>query len=80
MLFTFANSITFAPFFISEGVYVSTNGGDSWFGSDTCNGEPIVFHGGDPGIAIDKNGTFILPSLRLGTPLFSGVYAHYSTG
>ncbi|MCB0263305.1 MAG: T9SS type A sorting domain-containing protein [Calditrichaeota bacterium] len=77
LLFATANSITFAPFFVSEGVYVSTNGGDSWFGSDTCKGEPIVFHGGDPGIAIDKNGTFILT--RLGTPPFSGVYAHYST-
>ena len=76
LLFATANTITFAPFFVSEGVYVSENGGLSWSGSDTCNGAPIAFHGGDPGIAINKNGRFILT--RLGTDPFAGLYAHYS--
>ena len=76
LLFATANTITFAPFFVSEGVYVSENGGLSWNGSDTCNGAPIAFHGGDPGIAINKNGRFILT--RLGTDPFAGLYAHYS--
>ncbi|RMG23361.1 MAG: hypothetical protein D6732_24845, partial [Methanobacteriota archaeon] len=60
ILFASANTVIFNPFFVSEGVYVSTDGGTSWFGSDTCSGQPITLHGGDPGIAIDKNGTFIL--------------------
>ena len=48
IMFSSANTINFIPFFISEGIYVTTNGGNSWQGSDTCNGEPIIFHGGDP--------------------------------
>jgi hypothetical protein len=75
ILFASANTLNLTSGFKSEGVYVSTNGGGTWFGSDTCKGSPIQFHNGDPGIAIDKNGTFIL--VRLGfTP---GQYSHYST-
>lgn len=75
ILFGSANTINLATGFISEGVYVSTNAGQTWMGNDTCTGAPITFHRGDPAIVIDKNGTFIL--IRLG---FSpGLYAHYST-
>jgi hypothetical protein len=78
ILFGSANTIQFQPtFFVSEGVYVSTDGGQNWFGSDTCKGSNIFFHGGDPSIAIDKNGTFILT--RKGTSSFQGIYSHYST-
>lgn len=75
----FASAYTLVPpFFISEGVYVSTNSGSSWRGTDTCYGIPIQFHGGEPGIAIDKNGTFIIN--RLGRqPNFPGLYSHFST-
>jgi hypothetical protein len=77
ILFGSANTIQFQPtFFVSEGVYVSTDGGQSWFGSDTCKGAYIFFHGGDPSISIDKNGTFILT--RKGTTSFQGIYSHYS--
>ena len=77
ILFATANTLKFTPsFFVSEGVYVTTNGGASWFGSDTCKGANIFFHGGDPAIAIDKNGTFILS--RKGTSTFPGIYSHYS--
>jgi hypothetical protein len=76
VLFSSCNTLTFIPFFVSEGIYVTTNGGNSWQGSDTCKGEPIIFHGGDPGITIDKNGIFILT--RLGQPPFSGLYSHFS--
>lgn len=75
ILFVTCNTISFIPFFISEGVYVS-DGGILWTGSDTCNGAPVDFHGGDPGIAIDKNGTFILT--RLGRSPFVGLFSHYS--
>jgi len=76
ILFTACNTLTFIPFFISEGVYTTTDGGNQWYGSDTTKGEPLAFHGGDPGIAIDKNGTFILT--RLGRSPFVGLYSHYS--
>ncbi|MEJ5304328.1 MAG: T9SS type A sorting domain-containing protein [Ignavibacteria bacterium] len=76
-LFVSANTIKFLPFFVSEGVYVSTDAGLNWYGSDTCKGEYINFHGGDPAVAIDKNGTFILT--RLGRSPFVGLYVHYST-
>ncbi|MBE0648036.1 MAG: T9SS type A sorting domain-containing protein [Bacteroidales bacterium] len=77
ILFSSCNTLNFIPFFISEGIFVTTNGGESWKGSDTCSGTPIEFHGGDPGITIDKNGTFILT--RLGRSPFTGLYSHYST-
>ncbi len=78
ILFSSANTLQFIPtFFVSEGVYVSTNSGSSWYGSDTCKGANIFFHGGDPSIAIDKNGTFILT--RKGSTSFPGVFSHFST-
>jgi hypothetical protein len=76
ILFSSGNTLTFVPFFVSEGIYVSTNGGNSWEGSDTCSGEIITFHGGDPGITIDKDGTFIIT--RLGRSPFTGLYSHFS--
>lgn len=76
ILFTTCNTLTFIPFFISEGIYVSVDGGNNWHGNDTCTGTPIPFHGGDPGIVIDKNGTFIIT--RLGRSPFVGLYSHYS--
>jgi len=78
ILFATANTLKFSPsFFVSEGVYVSTNQGLNWTGSDTCKGANIFFHGGDPSIVIDKDGTFILT--RKGSTTFPGVYSHYST-
>ena len=65
--------------FISEGIYVTTNGGNSWFGSDTMKlsgGTPVPNQGGDPGIAIDKNGVFIQTHLGFST---SGMFGNYST-
>lgn len=75
LLFLTANTINLATGFISEGIYVSTDGGVQWRGNDTCTGSPLLFHRGDPGIAIDKNGTFIL--IRLGFQ--DGLFSHFST-
>jgi hypothetical protein len=77
ILFAACNTLNFSPFFVSEGIYTTTNGGSSWLGNDTCTGTPIAYHGGDPGVAIDKNGTFILT--RMGRSPFVGLYSHYST-
>ena len=75
IIFSSANTIVFNPFFVSEGIYVTSDGGNNWYGSDTCNGAPILLHGGDPGITINQNGTFILT--RRG--FSAGLYSHYST-
>jgi len=75
IIFVSCNTLNPTTAFRSEGVYASTNGGTNWFGSDTCKGAPISLHQGDPGVAIDKNGDFIL--IRLGFP--QGLYSHYST-
>ncbi|MDQ3194613.1 MAG: hypothetical protein M3P82_06400, partial [Bacteroidota bacterium] len=62
--------------FISEGVYVTTNGGANWFGSDTLNGAPISNHGGDPAPTIDKDGNFIIT--HLGRTI-QGIFGNFST-
>jgi len=78
IMFSSANAISFQPtFFKSEGIYVTTNGGTNWWGNDTCTGAILTHHGGDPGIAIDKDGTFILT--RNGDQIFPGLYSHFST-
>ncbi len=71
----FASANTFLNSFISEGIYVTTNGGNSWQGNDTCTGQIVTLHGGDPGIVIDKDGIFILT--RKG--FSAGIYSHYSS-
>ena len=60
----------------SEGIYVSTNGGVNWSGNDRCNGSSTLNHGGDPGIAIDKNGVFLLYHIGY---IQTGVFTNYST-
>jgi len=65
--------------FISEGIYVTTDGGITWGGSDTmklAGGAPVPNQGGDPGITIDKNGTFIQTHLGFST---SGMFGNFST-
>ncbi|CAF3802102.1 unnamed protein product [Rotaria sp. Silwood1] len=63
-------------YFYSEGVYVTTDGGASWFGSDTLQGAPIGNHGGDPGPTIDKDGRIHMTHLGFST---SGMFANTST-
>lgn len=75
ILFASANTINLSSGFISEGIYVTTDGGSTWFGSDTCKSALINLHNGDPGIAIDKDGRFLL--IRLG--IIAGLFSHHST-
>lgn len=76
ILFASAITINRTSAFISEGVYVSTNAGSNWFGSDTCFGLPLYNHGGDPGPMIDKDGNFFLSHIG---SFISGMYVHKST-
>lgn len=65
----------------NEGVYVSTNGGSTWFGKDSCEASPTNTHVGDPGPIVTKNGIFIMTHLRLnyGTGSLTGMDANRST-
>lgn len=57
MMLASANTYRGGNFF-TVGVYVTTDGGTTWFGSDTINtGTPNY---GDPGPAIDKDGRFYM--------------------
>lgn len=47
----------------STGVYVTTDGGVTWYGSDTLNNGSFSF--GDPGPMIDKNGVFLMSYITL---------------
>ena len=76
ILFASAVTINTATGYKNEGVYVSTNGGLNWFGSDTCKGQALNNHGGDPAIVIAPDGTLLLTHIG---SLFYGVYSHYST-
>jgi len=76
IMFASAVTINTGNGFRSEGVYVSTDGGQNWSGTDTCKGALIMNHGGDPGVAVDSTGRFILTHIG---SVFTGVYSHYST-
>jgi hypothetical protein len=72
----FASSYTYSGI-IGEGVYVTTDGGLSWSGSDTLGqGSSIFNHAGDPGPVIDKNGVFIMTHLGNSPP---GMLSNFST-
>lgn len=73
--FVSAVTINTATGFKSEGVYISTDGGINWRGSDTCKGQLLVNHGGDPGIVITGSGRLVLTH---NGSIFPGSYSHYS--
>lgn len=75
-LIMFASSFTVRTSFRSEGIYVTTNGGVNWTGTDTCFGSPISNHGGDPGPIIDKDGRLILTHQG---GFILGMWSNYST-
>lgn len=76
VFFASAVTINTGTGFFSEGVYVSTDGGMTWFGSDTCKGALLANHGGDPGVGITPGGKLILTHIG---SVFAGVYGHTST-
>ncbi len=63
------------------GAYVTTNGGLSWYGTDSVSAFQSVIHGSDPGVTIDKNGVLIITSMG-GFPILNNpnsIIANYST-
>ncbi len=71
-----SGNINLHNFFVSESVYTSSDAGENWYGSDTCKGANIFFHGGDPSIVIDKMELLYLLERFI---KFPRVYSHYST-
>ena len=74
----FASAVTFkvGSLFKSEGIYVSLDGGFTWTGNDTCTGQSIINHGGDPGVVITQDGRFVLTHIALSP--FTGMYSNFS--
>ncbi|MBN8569672.1 MAG: T9SS type A sorting domain-containing protein [Ignavibacteria bacterium] len=66
---------------INAGTYVSTNGGTTWYGSDSMAAGSTADQRGDPGPTIDKNGRFIYTHLTSTTNFggLKGMGANYST-
>ena len=75
ILFASANVYKPSPFFLTEGIYVSTDGGNNWFGSDTCYSAPINDHLGDPGPGVGPDGRLYMSFLGYS----GGMKATYST-
>ncbi len=75
LFFVSAVTINTSNGFKSEGIYVSTNSGANWFGSDTCKGQILLNHGGDPGIVVTANKRLVLTHIG---SVFPGVYSHFS--
>jgi len=73
LLFGSANTTVGSSY--GQGVYVSTNGGLNWYGTDLMPNEPTSTS--DPAPAIDKNGTFVFTSLNTAGTAF--MYGQYST-
>ncbi len=74
ILYASSNAVHFTPsLFISEGMYLSTDGGTTWFGSDTTASAPIGGHSGDPAPAIGPDGRLYMSMIT------SGMGVTYST-
>lgn len=58
-----SNSVKISPFTISEGLYLTTDGGTTWFGNDKTLSNPTSNHGGDPAPGIDANGRLYMSHL-----------------
>ena len=72
LLFGSSNSTAGTTY--SQGVYVSTNGGVNWYGTDIMQNCPLG--ASDPAPAIDKNGNFVFTTLNTsGSISMIGLYS-----
>ncbi len=74
IMFASSNAVRFSPTTIGEGMYLTSDGGVTWFGSDTTAAAPITGHSGDPAPAIGPDGTLYQSYIISG-----GMGASYST-
>ena len=70
-----SNSVKISQFTISEGLYLTTDGGTTWFGNDKTLSNPTTNHGGDPAPRIDANGRRYMSNLGYIT---SGMFVNNS--
>lgn len=79
LMFGSANAVSGST--INDGSYISTNGGVSWFGTNTINNGNTANQRGDPGPAYDKNQRVIFTHLSSASNFGSvtGMAAEYST-
>lgn len=77
IMFCSAYTVNYGITFPNNSVYVSINGGLNWSCLDTfASGNNNSNHGRDPGVAIDKNGIFLLKDIGY---INLGVFVYYST-
>ena len=81
ILFASSNAYVFSTGLINSGVYVSTDGGLNWTGTETLPGASTNDQRGDPGPTIDKNGVFLFTHLTSTTNFgfVTGMGANRST-
>jgi hypothetical protein len=75
-LIMFGSANTTSSIAYSQGVYVTTNGGLNWSGSDVLGGLTNSFS--NPGPVIDKNGVFILTTINTDNPLVDTLQVYTS--
>ena len=74
-LFVSAKTINITTDINNEGVYISTDRGFTWTGSDGVSGQNSAYQGGSPQVVIDANNRLIITHLG---GIFPGLYSHYS--
>jgi len=59
-----SNAANTAVTYLNQGYYVSTNGGQTWFGSDSLPGKPSGYYRSDPVVDFDLNGNMYFNTLE----------------
>lgn len=79
MLFASSYTLNFSTLIRNEGCYLSTNGGQNWFGYDIINDGLPQFHNGDPGPVICTDGTLVLAHFQTFSAQSNRTYSNVST-
>ncbi len=76
-LIMFGSANTSAGTIYGQGMYITTNGGDSWFGNDVLPNLPSLTS--DPAPIIDINGVMIMTTLNTENSTIAKLVTNYST-
>ena len=79
LIYGSSNAFLNGSLLFSEGMYLSADGGQTWFGSDTTYSSPYGDHGGDPGPAIGPDGTLYMSYLGLSGGVKVAVSTNFGT-